>query len=295
MDGSGVSVVLPAKNEAAALEGLLPRIRAVLPRAEVLVVDDGSSDATAAVAAAAGARVVSHPESLGNGAAVKSGARAATGEVIVFMDADGQHPPEAIPVLLEQLGRGYDLVVGARDRAGQASLGRHLANGFYNRFASWMSGTRIHDLTSGLRAVRAAKFRQVLGILPNRFSYPTTSTMAFLKLGYAVRWCPVAVGRREGRSHIAPIRDGARFVLIIFKIATLFSPLKVFLPAAFACWLLGLANYGYTYWAFGRFTNMSALLLSSGVLVFLMGLLAEQVCMLTYAQLGRDADPPRPR
>jgi glycosyltransferase involved in cell wall biosynthesis len=247
------------------------------------------------VAAAAGARVVSHPLSLGNGAAVKAGARAARGDVLVFLDADGQHPPEAIPTLLGKLAEGYDLAVGSRDRGGQASFGRYLANGLYNRFASWMSGTRIDDLTSGMRAVRAHKFRQVLGILPNRFSYPTTSTMAFLKLGYAVCWRPVAVGQREGRSHISPFRDGARFVLIIFKIATLFSPLKIFVPAAVACWLLGLANYAYTYFTVGRFTNMSALMLSSGVLVFLMGLLAEQICMLTYAQLGRDADPPTPR
>ncbi len=282
-----ISVVIPAKNEAQSLPGVLARIRAAQPEAEIVVVNDGSTDATAEVAAAAGARVVSHPRSQGNGAAIKTGARAARGEIIVFMDADGQHPPEAIGKLLEELDRGYDLVVGARDRKGQAGAGRALANGFYNRFASWVSGHRIDDLTSGFRAVRAAKFREFLSLLPNGFSYPTTSTMAFLKTGYPVNFVPVDVAQRVGKSHISPLRDGVRFVLIIFKIATLFSPMKLFVPASALAIALGLANYLYTYLTEGRFTNMSALMFSTGVVVFFVGLLSEQICLLTYAALSR--------
>jgi glycosyltransferase involved in cell wall biosynthesis len=202
------------------------------PTAELVVVDDGSTDATAQVAADAGARVVRHPYSMGNGAAIKSGARAAKGEILVFMDADGQHSPEDIAPLLARLDDGFDMVVGARQSGSQANLGRGLANGFYNWFSSLMVGQRIEDLTSGFRAVRADKFREFLYLFPNGFSYPTTVTMSFFRAGYPVAYVPIHAGKRIGKSHLRPIRDGIRFLLIIFKVGTLYSPLKIFLPIA---------------------------------------------------------------
>jgi glycosyltransferase involved in cell wall biosynthesis len=278
-----VSVVLPAKNESEGLQRTLPALRAVLPGAEVIVVNDGSSDDTAEVASRHGARVLSSPYSMGNGAAIKRGARAATGEVIVFMDADGQHDPAHIPLLLERIEAGYDMAVGARGNGGQASAGRGLANALYNRLATWMTGHRILDLTSGFRAVRADRFREFLHLLPNGFSYPTTSTMAFFRSAYPVDYVPVDVAKRVGtNSHIRPLRDGVRFLLIIFKIATLYSPLKLFAPTAMGFFLLGASYYGWTYATMGRFTNMSALLLSAAVIVFLIGLIAEQITALTY-------------
>lgn len=277
-----ISVVMPAKNEAEGLRKTLPRLRACQQDAEIIVVDDGSTDDTAAVAAANGARVVRAPYSMGNGAAIKRGARAATGDILVFMDADGQHDPAHIDGLLERLGAGYEMAVGARDASGQASRGRNLANGFYNRLASWMTGHRIADLTSGFRAVRAEKFREFLHLLPNGFSYPTTCTMAFFRSAYPVAYVPIPVARRIGRSHIRPMRDGIRFLLIIFKIATLYSPLKLFLPAAAAFFAIGLGYYGYTFLTMGRFTNMSMLLFSASVIVFLIGLVSEQITGLTY-------------
>ena len=285
--GSAVlSIILPAKNEAPALAGLLPRLRAAQPDAEILVLDDGSTDGTRALCEQLGVACLSAPYPMGNGAAVKRGARAAKGRVLVFMDGDGQHDPADIERLVARLEQGYDMVVGARAWSGQAGVGRGLANGLYNRMASWMTGHKVLDLTSGFRAVRAEKFREFLHLLPNGFSYPTTSTMAFFRSAYPVAYVPIEVAQRIGRSHIRPLRDGVRFLLIIFKIATLYSPLKLFLPASVLFFVLGLINYLHTYLEAGRLTNMSALLWSAAVIVFLIGLISEQITNLTYKREG---------
>jgi glycosyltransferase involved in cell wall biosynthesis len=277
-----ISIVLPAKNEAAALESLLPRLRAAQPNAEILVVDDGSADATGEVCTRHGVTVLRQPYSMGNGAAIKRGARAARGDILVFMDADGQHDPTDVARLVARLEEGFDMAVGARDWGGQAGVGRGLANALYNWLASRMTGHTVADLTSGFRAVRADKFREFLHLLPNGFSYPTTSTMAFFRSAYAVSYVPIKAAQRVGKSHIKPLRDGLRFLLIIFKIATLYSPLKLFVPASVVFFLLGLGNYLYTYFTVHRLTNMSVLLFSASVIVFLIGLISEQITALTY-------------
>ncbi|HET6632012.1 MAG TPA: glycosyltransferase family 2 protein [Rhodanobacteraceae bacterium] len=279
---TALSIVVPAKNEARALATLLPRLRAGHPDAEIIVVDDGSSDDTAAICAANAVTCLSSPYSMGNGAAVKRGARAATGDVLVFMDGDGQHDPDDIARLLARLDEGFDMVVGARNWSGQAGVGRGVANGLYNWLASQITGHRVEDLTSGFRAVRADKFREFLHLLPNGFSYPTTSTMAFFRSAYPVTYLPIKAAVRVGTSHLRPLRDGVRFLLIIFKIATLYSPLKLFVPSALVFFLLGLANYARTFILFGRLTNMSTLLWSAAVIIFLIGLISEQITALTY-------------
>lgn len=277
-----LSIILPAKNEAAGLKTLLPKLRTSYPHAQILVVNDGSTDDTIAICQAADVEVISHPYSKGNGAAVKTGARAAKGETLVFMDADGQHQPEDIARLLERLAEGYDMVVGARSRSGQAGIHRATANGFYNRIATWMVGHKIEDLTSGFRAVKAKLFRKFLYLLPNGFSYPTTITMCFFRAGYPVSYLSIHAPRRIGKSHLRPLKDGIRFLLIIFKIGTLYSPLKLFAPASVFFFVSGLAYYLYTFLTLHRFTNMSALLFISAVMVFLIGLISEQVTALMY-------------
>ena len=278
-----ISIVLPCFNEAASLAVVIPQLHTRFPDAEILIVDDGSTDGSGPLAAELGASLVRLPRNAGNGAAVKAGARAASGEILVFMDADGQHGTDDIGRLLERLDQGYDMVVGARDTSSQASFGRLAANSLYNRLASWVTSNPVLDLTSGFRAVRADKFRQFLYLLPNGFSYPTTITMAFFRAGYAVDYVPIRAGARNGRSHIRPIRDGLRFLLIIFKVGTLYSPLKVFAPASAVFAVLGSARYVWTFIEFGRFTNMSALLFSASALTLLMGLLSEQISNLMYA------------
>lgn len=277
-----ISIVLPAKNEAPALKMLLPKLRNARPDAEIIVVSDGSTDQTVEICRQNGCRVVEQRYSMGNGAAIKRGAREASGDILVFLDADGQHDPVNIAKLLDRLESGFDMVVGARDWAGQAGMGRGLANSIYNGLASRMTGFEVRDLTSGFRAVRADKFREFMHLLPNGFSYPTTITMAFFRSAYAVAYEPIAVHKRIGKSHIKPIKDGLRFLLIIFKIATLYSPLKLFVPVALFFLVAGLGNYAYTYFMIHRFTNMSALLLSASVIVFLIGLISEQITALTY-------------
>lgn len=277
-----VSIVLPAKNESLAIGKTIHEIFILFPEAEIIVVNDGSADSTCSVAKEAGALVISHPYSKGNGAAIKTGARSASGSIIVFMDADGQHSPEDIPRLLSKMEEGHDMVVGARQSGSQASVGRGLANRFYNWLASYMVGHPVEDLTSGFRAVRAVKFREFLYLLPNGFSYPTTSTMAFFRAGYSVAYIPIHAAKRMGRSHIRVIRDGVRFLLIIFKVGTLYSPLKLFAPISFSFFILATFWYGYSFFEFGRFTNMSALLYTGSILIFLMGLISEQITSLMY-------------
>jgi len=279
---SRISIILPAKNEAAALKDLLPRLTAAQPGAEIIVVDDGSTDDTRAICAQAGVTCLSSPYSMGNGAAIKRGARAATGEVLVFMDGDGQHDPADIARLLVRLEQGYDMVVGARDWESQAGVGRGVANTVYNWLASKMTGQTVADLTSGFRVVRANRFREFIHLLPNGFSYPTTSTMAFFRSAYGVAYEPIKAAQRVGKSHIKPLKDGVRFLLIIFKIATLYSPLKLFFPVSAVFFLLGCANYAWTFVHEGRLTNGSTLMWSAAVIVFLIGLVSEQITSLTY-------------
>lgn len=282
MNKYSLSIILPAKNEAEGLKSFLPRLRKQQPDAEIIVVNDGSTDNTAEVCLANGVYVVTHPYSMGNGAAIKSGARHASGDILVFMDADGQHQPEDIPRLLAHIDNGYDMAVGARDGGSQASRARGFGNALYNQLATYMTGREIKDLTSGFRAVKADKFREFLHLLPNGFSYPTTCTMAFFRSGYSVVYEPIKAPARIGKSHLNVSRDGVRFLLIIFKIGTLHSPLKLFLPISLSFFFTGLAYYFYTLTSVGRFTNMSALLFTTSTIIFLIGLVSEQITALIY-------------
>lgn len=284
---TNISIIIPAKNESRGLQVLLPAILWVCPKVEIVVINDGSSDETLKVCAQYPVKVISHPNGLGNGAAVKTGARAAQGDVFVFMDADGQHQAQDIPRLLQGLNDGHDMVVGARGNGSQAGMHRSVANGFYNWLASWMVGHKVADLTSGFRAVKADKFRKFLYLLPNGFSYPTTITMSFFRAGYSVAYVPIHAPKRIGKSHMRLAKDGVRFLLIIFKIGTLYSPLKIFFPISLTFFLLGLGNYIHTYLTIQRFTNMSALMIITSVLVFLIGLISEQITSLNYRDSER--------
>ena len=276
-----MSIVVPAFNESASIAGVVEQLRASAPWREIIVVDDGSSDGTGDRAAAAGATVVRHPYNIGNGAAVKNGIRRASGEYVLIVDADGQHPPEDALRLVSRLG-DYDLVIGARAGHTQATQARRAGNGALNRLASYMTGRDIPDLTSGFRGARASGLREFIHLLPNGFSTPTTTTLAFVKAGYSVAFEPIHARQRTGQSKIRLARDGAKFLMIIFKIVTLFSPLRIFLPISAASFALGT---GYLAWTIGtqrHVTNSSVLLILFAVVVFLVGLVSEQISALRF-------------
>lgn len=275
-----ISVIVPTYNEEEVIESVVEKILCLqLKKLELLVIDDGSTDRTAEVARAAGATVISHPYNIGNGAAVKTGIRASRGLVLVFLDGDGQHDPRDILRLLPYISR-YHMVVGAREWESQSSTHRAVANGVYNRFSSFISGFDIRDLTSGFRMMRRSDALRFCDMFPNTFSYPTTSTLAFIRSGRAVKYIPIKASRRTGKSKIRLLHDGFEFLIIIIKIATSFSPLRIFIPLSSFLFFLGLLRYLQTWLLAGRFTNMSHLLINSSVIIFMLGLISEQIASL---------------
>ncbi len=275
-----ISIVIPVFNEAETLAEMLSRIRALhLPRSEVIVVDDGSTDHSADVAMAEGVNVIRHPYNIGNGAAIKSGIRAARGRLLVLIDGDGQHQPQDITKLLAE-SNNYHMVVGARAKGSKLRFHRYAANVLYNLLASYVTRFKVKDLTSGFRVLSRLDALRFINLLPNTFSYPTTLTLAFLRSGLTVKYIPIQTLYRAGQSKISLVADGIRFLLIITKIATLFSPFRVFLPVSIFFFLGGMTNYVYTFVTEHRFTNMSVFLLTTAVIVFMLGLISEQIALL---------------
>ena len=288
MSKNKISIIIPVYNEADTVRDIVLQIRSLYPGFEVIVVNDGSTDDTAEVSRDAGAMVYSHPYNIGNGAAIKTGIRIASGDILVFMDGDLQHDPADIGKMLEYFP-DYDMVVGARAMGDQASLARALGNKIYNWLASYVAKFSIQDLTSGFRAIKSDIARQFLYLLPNTYSYPTTLTLGVLRNGRSVKYIPIKINQRKaGKSNISLIKDGVRFFMIIARICTLYSPMRIFLPVSLVMFLLGLGNYIYTLTAFGRFTNMSALLFVTSVLIFMMSLISEQICQMRVERSEED-------
>jgi len=288
MDRAEVSLIIPANNEEQTIGGVIKKIKTLYPEFEIIVIDDGSTDETGTVAKDAGAIVYTHPYNIGNGAAIKSGIRIASGEILVFMDGDGQHDPEDIKRLMKWLP-DYDMVVGARSKGNHASLVRALGNKIFNRLASYVSKFAVEDLTSGFRAIKADVAHNLLYLLPNTYSYPTTLTLGVLRNGKSVKYTRIEIqGRQKGASKIRVFRDGIRFFMIITKICGLYSPLRIFLPVSFTMFCLGLGHYLYTFLTAGRFTNMSALLFTTSILIFMMGLISEQISQMRFERSEGD-------
>jgi glycosyltransferase involved in cell wall biosynthesis len=282
MDKTEVSIIIPAYNEALTIGDIVLKIKELHPDVEIIVVNDGSIDDTAAIAKDAGAHVHSHPYNIGNGAAIKSGIRIAGGDILVFMDGDNQHNPEDITKLLRYIP-DYDMAVGARSVRDQASFWRTFGNTIYNWFASYVVKFTVADLTSGFRAIKTDIAWDFLYLLPNTYSYPTTLTLSVLRSGRSVKYIPIKIrARNKGKSNISMFKDGVRFFMIITRICTLYSPMRIFLPVSFTLFILGSVNYLFSYLTQGRFTNMSALLFVASIIIFMMSLISEQVCQMRF-------------
>jgi glycosyltransferase involved in cell wall biosynthesis len=279
VDTSTVSIVIPAHNEEAVIGQVLDQLRLLADFLEIIVVDDGSTDNTISVATEHGAKIVRHPYNIGNGAAVKSGIREAQGDIIVLLDADGQHPPNDVLRLVSYIG-DYDMVVGARTSASESTVHRNMANQVFNRYASYIIGYRIPDLTSGFRAIKAPILKRFVYLLPNGFSYPSTITIAMFQSGYRVKYEPIIAPARVGKSKIRPLKDGIAFLLKITQLAIIFVPMKIFVPISALFEITGLIYGAYLLIVFHLFSNMAALLILLGVIIFLIGLVAYQVAML---------------
>lgn len=282
MKRTDVSVIIPAFNEAETIKDVIDEIRKVDSDLEIIVVNDGSTDRTGDIARESGVIVYSHPYNMGNGASVKSGIRIASGDILVFIDGDGQHNPQDIATMLQYFPE-YDMVVGARSKKSQVSLFRGVGNRMLNWLAGYVAKFKVHDLTSGFRAVKAEIAQSLLYLLPNTYSYPTTMTLGVLRNGRSLKYLPIEAKKREkGKSNISFFRDGIRFFMIITKICGLYSPFRIFLPVSFFVFLIGFIYYIYTYFTTGRFTNMSALLFTTSIIVFLMGIISEQISQMRF-------------
>jgi glycosyltransferase involved in cell wall biosynthesis len=288
MKRTDVSVIIPAYNEAETIRDVIIQVKEIDPEFEIIVVNDGSKDQTGELAREAGAIVYSHPYNMGNGASIKSGIRIASGDILVFMDGDGQHDPNDIAKMLQYFPE-YDMVVGARSKTSQVSIFRGLGNRMLNWLAGYVAKFRVQDLISGFRAVKAEIAQSLLYLLPNTYSYPTTMTLGVLRNGKSLKYLPIeAQKRKKGKSNISISRDGVRFFMIITKICALYSPFRIFLPVSFFIFLLGFIYYLVTFFTYGRFTNMSALLFTTSIIVFFMGIISEQISQMRFEKSESD-------
>jgi glycosyltransferase involved in cell wall biosynthesis len=285
-----LTILIPAFNEAETIGDVLAQLHVLYPDAEMLVIDDGSKDETSQIAQASGARVVRHPYNKGNGASVKTGLRNATRDVVIIFDADGQHDAQDIQKLVDCIGE-YDLVVGARDESSQTDFGRRMYHHFLNGLASYLGGINVPDATSGFRAARRTDLLQFIHLLPNGFSTPVTTSLAFIKAGYSVKFLPTTMLKRQGgTSKIKPVRDGSRFIIIAFRMSTMFAPMKLFLPISVALFVVALL---YSIWDILfvtqrlYITNSAVLFFTMAILIFLIGLVAEQIAALRFERVEK--------
>jgi glycosyltransferase involved in cell wall biosynthesis len=288
-DGPRISVILPVFEEKETVGVLIPAIIDRLGQEgesfEIVAVDDGSSDGTLEVLRGLREQhpdlvhVVRHVYNKGNGAALRTGIRVARGEIVVCMDADGQHSPDEISQLTSLIPP-YDLVIGARLEGYAGSWHRGAANRFYNALASWLTRTLVKDLTSGFRAMRRGVVLHFLPLFPAGFSAPSTTTLAFLKAGYNVTFVPVHVGKRgAGKSKIRLWSDGGRFVTLILRIIMLYDPLRIFLPTGVYVAIAGVvaAVAGILNARRLVVSGSAVLLLLAALVIWLLGLIASQI------------------
>jgi len=273
------TIIIPAYNEEEGIRSVINGLKSMPDKYEILVVDDGSTDNTFKIASETGVRVIRQPYNKGYGAALKTGIRNAKSNLVLFMDADGQHQTSDIKEIMRYTGN-YDMVVGARTKRTKISFLRKPGKKILAIIANYLAGMKIPDLNSGFRVIKKDVVMEFMHILPNSFSFTTTITLGCIMAGYSIKYVPINMLERVGTSKINPFRDGSRFILLMIRTIMLFNPLKIFLPISVIIFLLGISDLTYELIYYFNVSSLSILLFLSSLIVFFIGIMADQISMM---------------
>jgi glycosyltransferase involved in cell wall biosynthesis len=276
MKQSNISIIIPAFNEEEVIGSVVQSIHSAFPDSEIIVVNDGSTDNTAAELSKSGVIILNHDLNRGYGASLKTGARAARRDYVLFCDGDGQHSVEDVRRLMNECD-GYDLVVGARKSDSHRPFLRRPGKFVMRKYSEFLAGTKIPDLNSGLRIFKRDTLMRYLHLMPDGFSFSTTSTFTMIKSNRKYKYIPITVQKRIGKSSVRQLKHGPQALMLMLRLAVLFEPLKLFLWIAGILFILSLASLAIDMCSAGGFSDTTVILSIATIIIFMSGLLCDQV------------------